>query len=167
MALHDTPHDGQADAGAFIDVARVQALERGKNALGVTALEADAVVGYAQFPARGARGVGIFDPGGGDVDVAGAVGGAEFQRIGQQVLQQLAHLGRVGLDHRQRIHLDRGLRLGDARLQVVHDGAQGARKVDGADRHGACGHAGIGQQVVDQRLHAMSRVGHALQVVAG
>jgi len=45
MALGDSPHDGEPDAGARELVARVEPMERPEEARGLAGREADAVVG--------------------------------------------------------------------------------------------------------------------------
>ncbi len=46
---------------------------------------------------------------------------AELERVAQEVLQQLAHLRRVGVDHRQRADLDPAAGVGDGRLEIGDD----------------------------------------------
>ena len=44
MLLDDSPADGQADAGAFVNVAGMEALENTENSRAVFLVESDAVV---------------------------------------------------------------------------------------------------------------------------
>ena len=88
VAVGDAAADGKADAGAFVFAASMEALEHGKDFVGVFGVEADAVVLDGEFdgprvPATilitGGRAEGLVDELGGDVDFgpasAGATGG--------------------------------------------------------------------------------------------
>ena len=98
MAVGDAAADGKADAGAFVFAASMEALEHGKDFVGVFGVEADAVVLDGEFDgisgpgtirSAGGRAEGLFDDLGGDVDFGGTsarAGGLKFEGVGDDVL---------------------------------------------------------------------------------
>ena len=111
----------------FVLVAAVQPLEDLEDALEVLGVEADAVVGDAQdaAPARRLGGAAVAgsrpSTSAATRTTGGCVGPVELERVGDQVLQQLADLGRVGLDRGQRADLDAAAAGLDRHLQVGDD----------------------------------------------
>src|ERR1041385_5407624 len=91
VELDDALADGQADAGAGVLVAAVQALEDLEDAVEVARLDADAVVLDGDAPAARPRL-------GRDLDAAGPVAGAELEGVADEVLQQLHELALVADD---------------------------------------------------------------------
>src|ERR1700754_375596 len=89
VALDDLAAECEADPGAGVLAARVQALERAEDARRVLRLEADAVVGDADL-GRAVQGVRV------DAHARGNAVAVELDRVGDQVLQQLTHLRAVG-----------------------------------------------------------------------
>ena len=97
MALDDLAAGRQADAGAFVLAAAVQALEDREDLVLVLVVEADAVVGNREA-AEVADGATARDNLSINAHDRLAAGLAELQRVANQVLQQLAHLRRIGID---------------------------------------------------------------------
>ena len=90
MALDDLAAQRQADTGPGIRARPMQPLEGAEDPRGVLLVEADPVVAHGQLARRDrhlARNAKLRDH----------VLAAKLQRVAQQVLQQLAHLHRVGL----------------------------------------------------------------------
>jgi len=96
VAVGDAAADGEADAGAFVFAAAMEALEHGKDFFGVFGVEADAVVLDGEFTGLAFGGtrmpatVGATDELGGDVDLwrfgSGTGGWLEFEGVGDDVL---------------------------------------------------------------------------------
>src|SRR4029453_7083549 len=102
VAVGDAAADGQANAGAFVFAAAMEALEHGKDFVGVFGVKADAVVLDGKFdhlrggqcvPATilrtGGRAEGLVDVLGGDADFGGTgvgAAGLEFEGVGDDVL---------------------------------------------------------------------------------
>src|SRR6185369_14580199 len=81
----------QSDSGSFVLASAVEALEHRENALRVLLVEADAVVVDRDAAAAVADG-------GVDAHQRRHSGTMELQRVAGEVLQQLPHLQRVGVD---------------------------------------------------------------------
>src|SRR5947207_11340852 len=151
VAVGDPPADRQADAGAGVLLAAVEPAEHLENALGVALLDADAVVAYDDVPLT--RLVDALD-----ANLRRDVVARELDRVGDQVLQQLADLGRVALHGAERAMGDRRPALEDrafVRAQHAFEDRVGidrhALDLDAAD-------ARVPQQVVDQELHPLRAV---------
>ena len=93
------------------------------------------------------------------------LGAAELERVAQQVLKELAHLQRVGLDRRHQSHRHRRPALLDAHLEVDQHLGDHVAQVDRGERMSLGGDAREHQQVVDQVAHPPGRVGHPAQEV--
>ena len=210
VAVGDAAADGEANACAFVFAAAVEALEHGKDFVGVFGIEANAVVLDGEFDHLGGGhcmatrvgvdvdgGKGCVDELGGNVDFGGmgrargrsrirrigdvrravsrgcvsgltsAATGLEFEGVGDDVLEELAHLHGVGVDGGEVADVDFSACLLDAQFEVAQDFTGDGSKVDGDE--GLCGadDAGEGEEVVDECLHAGGGVLHALHVVFG
>jgi hypothetical protein len=90
MPFNDPLADRQADARSFVLRAAVEPLKNQEYPFEVLRLNAYAVIDYAYLPspplARGAHGY------------FGFAGTMEFNGVADEVLQQLRHLRRVGID---------------------------------------------------------------------
>ncbi len=110
MGEHDLLAQAQADAGPVVLVATVQALEHLEDALVLCRIDADAVVGHRQPPPvtvmRGPEGHHWRS-------VA-----MEFQRVADQVLEELHTLQAVGPYRRQGTAFDACTGLVDGGLQI-------------------------------------------------
>src|ERR1051326_1926408 len=126
--------DCQADAGALVNSASVQALEHRENAVGVLFLEADAVVADDDVHAA----VAVLAA---DLDARRHALAVELQRVADEVLQELAHLQRIGGDRWQRADLDLAAGVVRAELEVVRDLAGDLPEVDGDEGLGLRGDA--------------------------
>src|SRR5439155_2048523 len=148
VAPDDLLDDGQADAGAGIRVAGVQALEHLEDALAVARVDADAVVGDLEVPvlALAARA---------DLDARGGLA-AELQRVGDEVLEQLGELHPVAVDGGQIGGEHLPARLGDLLAQALEHLAQQLADVDRAPLLDAPD-ARVGEQAVEQRAHSLRR----------
>ena len=186
VAVGDAPADGEADAGAFVFATAVEALEHGEDFVGVFGVKADAVVLDGKFddlgggqwvggtvvPATVGGAEWWVDELGGDFYFggtgvcSGAVAGLEFEGVGDDILQELAHLHGVGVDGGEVANVDFCAGLLDAQFEVAQYFACDGTEVNGDE--GLCGadDAGEGEEVVDECLHAGGRVLHALKVVA-
>src|SRR5437763_12165784 len=111
VAVDDLAGDGQADAGARVRVARVQALEHLEDALAVARVDADAVVGDREVPRVGLAARG-------DLHQRSRLA-AELQRVGDQVLEQLRELHPVALDGGQDAVDDLALAVGALLAQAL------------------------------------------------
>ena len=128
VMLGDPPADGKPHSGAFICASSVQSLKKGKDALGMLLIEADAVVfhkyqlGFAPF-AFGRVAVNF--------DQAWFFS-MELQSIGDQVLEKLAHLAGLCLDNGQVIHCYVGLIFPYLPFQVSQHPLHYQPEIDGA-----------------------------------
>ena len=91
---------------------------------------------------------------------------AELERVADQILQQLAHLQSLRVNHRQLRRFRRGPWTCSIRLSrsSTTSRATWARST-GANGLRLGGHARKRQQVVDQRLHPRGRLLHALEII--
>src|ERR1044071_1519621 len=151
--------DCQANAGTFVNSASVEALEHRENALGVLLLEADAVVTDDDARAAVVALAAHFDARRHALAV-------ELQRIADEVLQELAHLQRIGVDRRQRADDDLAAGVVRAELEVVRDFAGDLPEVDGGEGLGLRRDARKRQEIVDENLHPLRGGLHAVDVVA-
>src|ERR1700691_4886495 len=148
MVLDHLFDDGEADAGARILVALVQALEDQEYALKIFLLDADAVILDQEVPE-------FFLGRGGNADEGSFAVAAELERVADHVLEQLVDLGTVGGDLRKRPALDRVAAFGYLALQI---GEHGLQRVGGPEIFRISALApdtGIAQQIVDQALHTI------------
>lgn len=130
VALDNLAAHGQPDAGPLVNVMPVKALKRHENSVQVFLVEPDAVVLYGDATPGAAGGsptvLRLLDveelcPNG---DNRGGVGFVELDRISDQILQELSHLGRVGVEGRQVAAAHVGSRLFDQHLRVGQHFAQ-------------------------------------------
>src|SRR5260370_42614955 len=82
----------------------------------------------------------------------------ELDRVPDQVLDKLANLGRIGLDHGQRIVSDRRVALVERYLQVRHGQMESGLTVGGGELRTARADAGVFEQVLDQGAHPQGAV---------
>src|ERR1051325_108074 len=126
--------DCQADAGTFVNSSSVQPFEHRENALGVLLLEADAVVtdddARAAIVALAAH-----------FDARRHALAMELQGVADEVLQELAHLQRIGVDRRQRPDGDLAAGVVRAELAVVRHFAGDLPEVDRDEGRGLRGDA--------------------------
>src|SRR2546421_211872 len=99
MALRYFTANRQADASSLEFVAAMQALEHLEDPIEIDFVEADAVVGEHELALRG----GAVDAFGFDRHERSDVRFVELEAVAEEVLKQLAHLHRIGIDGRQRI----------------------------------------------------------------
>src|SRR5574341_1244391 len=161
VALHHLLADRQPDAGARVLALVVQALEHHEDALVVLRLDADAVVLHFKGPFLGAFDDAHMDPGHGIR--------AELERVADQVLEELRELPLVGLQRRHRVVSDRGARFLDRGAQVEQRPAQRRFARHRPELLALGADARVGEQVLDQLLHArgaVDDVGHELARVA-
>src|SRR4051812_29176108 len=110
VTVCDPPADRQPDPGPLVLLAPVQAAEHLEDALGVALLDADAVVAHDDVPL--ARLADALDP-----HLGRHARACELDRVGDEVLQQLADLGGVAVHGAQRPAGDRRAALEDRALQ--------------------------------------------------
>src|ERR1035437_9994628 len=106
MAIDDLLADRQADAGARIPSASVQALEDLENAFEILRIDADAVVLHPEDPAP------LLGPGA-DMDLQGLLT-VELQGVADEVLEELHELSGIHGEGGQRIVGHGGVRGFDA-----------------------------------------------------
>src|SRR4051812_3309979 len=159
VALDHLAADGEADAGAGVLAHRVQALEHHEDALEVLRLDADAVVADDDVVF-----IGFFAPG--DVD-PGHARSPELERVADQVLEELRHLQLVGRHAGQRVPGHGGARLLDRRAQVGERATQRRLQLDPRHFLAAGADARVGEQVLDQLLHARRAVDHVAHELLG
>ena len=103
----------QSDAGSGIVVMRVQPLEQSKNPFLLRSRDSDTIIADRHFH------LAIIDvPCGLDMQNAGAVWRPKLQPVGDQVLQQAAHLRRKASYHRKRSDMYLRLRRVDVGTQI-------------------------------------------------
>ena len=164
MPVHDLAADGQADTGAFILAAAMQPLEDLENAFAVFFVETDAVVFDDDLPDVGAA-VLLREEFAVKLHHGRLARFLKFQRIANQVLQQLRHLAAIAPDQRQRRNIDASAGSLDADFQVGHHRPHHFVEIDQRGWLGLAGYARKAQQVLNERLHSRGRVLHADQVV--
>src|SRR6185437_12306579 len=135
----------QADPRAWIRFARVQALEDDKDALGILSVEADAVVRNGEQILRTV-------PLRADTHQRRRVA-TELDRVADQVLKDLAQLGWVAQQHRQRPDLNLRPRLIDRNAQIGAHLPQYGFAVHRLQSAGVRFDPRVLQQIVDQFLH--------------
>ena len=84
-----------------------------------------------------------------DPDNRGLAGPVELERVPDEVLEQLTHLGPVGLNSRDVHHLDASPGLLYTDFEVGHDLSRDLGEVDGYEGLGLGGNPREGQEVVD------------------
>ncbi len=107
MPLHDLSTNSQAHSRPFVVLAAMQTLKQFENSIEINFLEPDPVVAHADFAERDLsvlRAI-IEEPALHLYDRGGFRSG-EFQTIANEILNQLAHLQRIGFQRRQRTDLD-------------------------------------------------------------
>ena len=92
---------------------------------------------------------------------------SELDRVGDQVLEELAELGGVSGYFRQWIVADLGVALVDRRAEVGQDVAEHAARCRPAEIDATAADARVGQQVVDQCLHPPRAVDRVADVAVG
>src|SRR5262245_9677714 len=105
VALDDLLADRQADAGAGVLAAAVQALEHLEQPPGLARVNADAVIPHGELP------VPVHPPRG-NVDAGGRLP-AKLERVGDEVLQDLFEPRGLPRDRRQGVVCDGRLLFGD------------------------------------------------------
>jgi hypothetical protein len=129
----------------------LQALEDLEDALDVGQLDADAVVAHGEHPVRAlAHGL--------DVDLRRHAIAPELDGVADQVLEHLDHLHLVAAHHGQVALRHRGAALADRQAQVVQRAADGEARVHRREGRARRVDARVGQQVVDQVVHAARAV---------
>ncbi len=148
----------------------MQTLKHAENSLPVPLFEADAVV----FDDDAALFLGDRPPLSPPrdelarhLDQRRLVDAVKFQAVGNQILQQLPHLQRVGLDRRKMIDLDAAAHPFDLGLEIACHLASDLLKVDGRELLALRRDARKRKQPVDQRLHPFGRRLHPLETVDG
>src|SRR5205823_13460008 len=131
--------DCQSDPRSLVTSASVQAFKHRENALGILLVEADAVVGDDDARARAVVQLAR------DLDARRHALAMELQRVAGEVLQELAHLQRIGVDRRELADGDLAAGLVRAELEIVRDLARDHAEVDGDERLGLRGHAREGE----------------------
>src|SRR5207245_1317750 len=145
--------DCQADAGARILLAGVEALEDHENPFKVLWFDPDAVVADTKHPFGRRRLIVALRRDGDSGRVA-----AELGRVADQVLKQLHQLDRIAHYFGQRRVGDLDAALFDGDLQVRERLGQDFAAVAHLKRFAARAQPGVGQQVRDQALHAQRAV---------
>src|SRR5260221_579844 len=130
VALGDFATDCQADARSVVFSAAVEPLEHREYAIGVLVIEADAVVGHSDRHLAGRHAAG-------DLDDRRHVLAVELESVGGEVLQELAHLQRVGVDRRELADDDAAIHLMRAHLQIMRHLGRDRAEIDGLERMGA------------------------------
>src|SRR5712672_833631 len=137
--------DGQADAGAGVLRLGMQALKNHEDALAMLGSYANAIVTHGNIPAAcGSLGT--------NVNSCGLIP-PEFDRVANEVLQDLAKLQFVCQHYGQRISSDDGAALFDAALEIFQNGVENSVSRDQESSLGA--DAGKCEQIVDEGLHAL------------
>ena len=142
-------HQRQPDAGACKVFLAVQALEHFKNAIVVFHVKAHTVVAHPQASHPVTRPAA-------QLQARRCGGGRELDGVAQQIAQGQGQAGGIGQHHgtvkigayRAVVGLDRGLRK---RQRILHLARQRQR----AQLQVAALHARVGQQIVNQLLHAL------------
>src|SRR5207237_5522690 len=116
------------DSRSFVTSPSMQAFEHRENALGVLLVEADAVVGDDDARTRAVVHLAR------DLDARRHALAVELQRVASEVLQELAHLQRIGVDRWELADGDLAAGLVRAVLEVVRDLARDDAEGDGDGR---------------------------------
>ena len=151
MAFDDFLAHRQADAGALVALARVQALKDDEDALEEFFLDPDAIVAHGKSPAT------ILPPGS-DVNLR-RLGAMEFQGVGEQILQNLRQLRGIRQNRRQhRIVRDRGSGLLNGQLEILARRPECLRAFRARERLPAGAHAGEVEQIFDEPPHPLRAI---------
>src|SRR5215203_2855617 len=160
VPFDDLVADRQADTCALILRSAVQPVKRQEDALGVLAVEADAVVLDVDFglPGRAAQGIHLHDG-----RLAWSV---EFERVADEVLEDLTHLHGVALDPRELADRHAPTRGLNAHLEIAERVVHERRELDELRLLLLRRHARETQQRLDESLHARRGAVHPAQVIA-
>ena len=137
----------------------MQALEQHEDALEVFAGDADAVVVHCESPLM----TGRLDA---QVHHRRLVA-AELDRVGQQVLEQLQQLHRVALDGGQIVDRDARAALFDRHAQILERVLHDRVAIGRRERLGLRAEPRVGEQIIDQRLHALGAVDRITDELVG
>ena len=137
VPFSDPPANRQAHAGSFVLASIVQALKRLEEAVAILLIEANPVILHANLAPAASRGRSCGPGAGGrhkaglDEDHRRFSSAVELQAIADQVLQQLPHLQRIGVNARQLRDVHAALGLPDALVQIGDDLACQPAQIDG------------------------------------
>src|SRR5258705_13001034 len=142
--------DGQADASAGVLRLGMQALKHQEDALVMLGSYANAIVTHGNIPAAcGSLGT--------NVNSCGLIP-PEFDRVANEVLQDLAKLQFVCQHDGQRISGDDGAALFDAALEIFQNGVENSVSRYRNQESSLGANAGKSEQVVDEGLHALRTI---------
>ncbi len=171
MAIRNFPAHRQPDPRAFVFGAAVEPLKDDENLVGELLLEADAVVAHrdlADALARlraGDRNLRELDDAPGNLYQRAFAGLVKFERVADEVLKELPHLQRIGVDRRQRAHFDLRALVFDRHFEIGQHFRENPAQIARRERLRAAGHARELEQILDQHLHALRGVVHAREIV--
>jgi hypothetical protein len=159
------PAHGEPDPGSRVAVRAVQPTEHGEDPLLVRRVDADAVIGDRDGPARRQPvSRGVARPGL-DHDPARPLGVPEPHGVGQQVLEHLHQEGLVAPHGGQGAHVDGRAGLVDGRAEVG-DGVCGHPvEVDLTEPDGVGAEPAVLEQALDELSHPLDGVAGLLEVV--
>lgn len=120
MSLDDFSAGRQPDTCSFIFIAAMQALKDAEYAIGIFHVKTDAVVGYSECPHVGREFVRSQVRAVNRDDWRNIVS-MEFQRICDDILKQLPHLGLVGSDFRNVFDFDPAVGVFNEDLQIANN----------------------------------------------
>ena len=161
VAADDFFANGEADAGAGVFVGGVEALKDDEDTVGKSRVNADAIVGNGEVP------VGVVLCGG-DGDVGGKVGFAEFEGIADEVLEELGELGVVAVEGgKGAVDGDDGASFANGDFEVLEGAVDDFVAVNGGEGFGAGVEAGIFEEVEDELLHAFGAFDGEADVAVG
>ena len=165
MALYDFSAHCQPDSRAGVLATAVETLEHREDPVQILLLEPDTVV-----PNREHAGLDTADamPIDGPAlyrDQRGYLGSVKLERVADQVLEELRHLGRIRLDHREVFDADLAASLLDEAAEVGDDFSSHGSQVDELELLAPGPYLRVGEQVVNQSPHSLHRPLQTFQII--
>ena len=172
MTIGDLAADRQAYAGPFVCAAPVQPLEKNEDAVEILFIETDAVVLDDDLAKR----LGLAVAGGlcgrrfenlaADFDDGWFAFLVELEGVADEILKQLTHLQRIGVNGRQLAQFHLSASLLHPHFQVGQNLARDLLEVHRFEWVRLGGHAGKSKQIVNQNLHALGSGLHSFEIIA-
>src|SRR5436190_6227842 len=156
----------EANTSTRIGVAGMQTLEEAEYFLVVVGMDADAVIFDGDADETGRLGREASPYLGGDAEVGCDVRRDKFQRVADEVGQDLLEDRLVANDFAEGRHdFDAGLLVLDVFVELVEDFVQGRIEINGLDFKVGTSEAAISQQIVQERIHVFAGAQNAAEEI--
>ena len=170
QARNDPPTDRESHPGTFVGLAPIEAPKGSEDLLEVCFRDADPVIANPDLPGdvtpEWSTPTAVFVLGDGvNIDARRNSGGAEANRVLDQVVEERIELGPAAQDRWQRPDGDIARTAGELVGRVVQNTGDHHGEVDRMDRLGTGRNLGVLEEVVDQELRPGSRGRHSVEVV--